>query len=166
LGSKAAPFHCEPTNINYLTVELIQDRAAMASERGLILDCQLAADVPLTNIDPRRFTQVMSNLTTNAINYTPAGGIITLTTAIKQEDNLDWVTFTVRDTGLGISQQEIPYLFERFYRGDASHKSTAHGTGLGLAICKQIVQQMGGHITVESELGVGTAFTVWLKPTR
>ena len=164
LGSKAAPFHCELTNINYLTVELIQDRAAMASERGLILDCQLAADVPLTNIDPRRFTQVMSNLTTNAINYTPAGGIITLTTALKQQNNLDWVTFTVRDTGQGISQQEIPHLFERFYRGDASHKSKAHGTGLGLPISKQIVEQMGGHITVESEPGIGTSFTVWLKP--
>jgi signal transduction histidine kinase len=76
------------------------------------------------------------------------------------------VTFTVRDTGRGISPQEIPHLFERFYRGEASRGSTAHGTGLGLAICKQIVEQMGGHITVESELEAGTAFTVWLKPAR
>jgi signal transduction histidine kinase len=164
LGSKAASFHCELTNINYLTVELIQDRAAMAAEHGLILDCQLAADVTLVNIDPRRFTQVMSNLTMNAINYTPAGGIITLTTAMKQQDSSDWVTFTVRDTGQGISQQEIPHLFERFYRGHASYKSKAHGTGLGLPISKQIVEQMEGHITVESEPGIGTAFTVWLKP--
>ena len=166
LNSRATPFHFEPSNINYLTVELIQDRAAMAAERGLMFDCQLAANLPLTTIDPRRFTQVISNLMTNAINYTPAGGIITLTTAIKQGDDSDWVTFTVRDTGRGISPQEMPHLFERFYRGEASHKSTAHGTGLGLAICKQIVEQMGGHITVESELGVGAAFTVWLKPAH
>ncbi len=166
LDSRVTSFHCEPTNINYLTVELIQDRAALAAEHGLILDCQLAADLPVTMIDPRRFMQVMSNLTMNAINYTPAGGIIALTTAIKHEDNLDWVTFTVRDTGRGISPQEIPHLFERFYRGEASHSSTAHGTGLGLAICKQIVEQMGGYIIVESELDVGTAFTVWLKLAR
>ncbi|NTU62769.1 MAG: GAF domain-containing sensor histidine kinase [Chloroflexi bacterium] len=166
LNSRATSFHFEPTNINYLLVELIQDRAAMAAERGLIFDCQLAADLPLTMIDPSRFTQVMSNLTTNAINYTPAGGVITLTTAIKQEDDSDWVTFTVCDTGRGISPQEMLHLFERFYRGEASQKSTTHGTGLGLAICKQLVEQMGGHITVESELGVGAAFTVWLKPAH
>jgi len=121
LDSKATAFHFEPTNINYLTVELIQDRAAMAAEHGLLLDCQLGADLPMTLIDPRRFMQVMSNLTTNAINYTPAGGVIALTTAIKQKDNSDWVTFTVRDTGRGISPQELPHLFERFYRGEASH---------------------------------------------
>ena len=166
LDSKAASFHFELTNINYLTVELIQDRSALAAERGLLFDCHLAADLPMTNIDPRRFTQVMSNLTMNAINYTPAGGTITLTTAIEQEDNSDWVAFMVQDTGRGISPQEIPHLFERFYRGAASHTSAAHGTGLGLAICKQIVEYMGGHITVESEPGVGTAFRVWLKPAR
>ena len=166
LDSKAVSFHFEPININYLTVELLQDRAALAAERGLLLDCQLAADLPMTLIDPRRFMQVMSNLTMNAINYTPAGGVIALTTAIKQQDNSDWVTFTVRDTGQGISLQEIPHLFERFYRGEASHKSKVHGTGLGLAICKQIADQMGGHITVESEPGAGTAFSVWLKPAR
>jgi signal transduction histidine kinase len=166
LDSRATAFHYEPTNINFLTVELIQDRSALAAERGLMFDCHLAADLPLTDIDPRRFTQVMSNLTMNAINYTPVGGTVTLATAVGQEDHSDWVTFTVRDTGRGISQQEIPYLFERFYRGDASHKSTAHGTGLGLAICKQIVEQMGGHITVDSQLGAGTAFTVWLRPAR
>jgi signal transduction histidine kinase len=164
LDSKAVSFHFEPININYLTVELLQDRAALAAERGLLLDCQLAAELPMTLIDPRRFMQVMSNLTMNAINYTPAGGVIALTTAIKQKDDADWVTITVRDTGQGISPQEIPHLFERFYRGEASHKSKVHGTGLGLPICKQIADQMGGHITVESEPGVGTAFVVWLRP--
>ena len=166
LDSKAVSFHFEPININYLTVELLQDRAALAAERGLLLDCQLAADLPTTLIDPHRFMQVMSNLTINAINYTPAGGVIAVTTAIRQQDDWDWVTFTVRDTGQGISQQEIPHLFERFYRGEAGHKSKVHGTGLGLAICKQIVEQMGGRITVESEPGAGTAFVVWLKPAR
>jgi signal transduction histidine kinase len=166
LNSKSTSFHCEPTNINYLLIELIQDRAAVATEHGLLFDCQLADDLPLAIIDPRRFTQVMSNLTTNAINYTPPGGIVTLITATGRKDNSEWITFTVRDTGRGISQQEIPHLFERFYRGEAGHKSAAHGTGLGLAICKQIIEQMGGYITVESEVGVGTAFTAWLKPAR
>ena len=164
LDSQAATFYYEPTNLNFLTVELIQDRSALAAERGLMFDCQLASDLPLTNVDPRRFTQVMSNLTMNAINYTPPDGTVTLSTAIRQEDDADWVTFTVRDTGRGISEQELPHLFDRFYRGEASRKSKTRGTGLGLAICKQIVEQMGGHITVESQLEVGTAFTVWFKP--
>ncbi len=163
LDSHTTTFHLEPVNVNYLIVELIQDRSALAAERGLMFDCHLAADMPLITIDPRRFIQVLSNLTINAINYTAPGGMITLDTAIQQRDHAEWVTVSVRDTGQGISPQEMPHLFERFYRGTAGHKSTAHGTGLGLAICKQIVEQMGGYISVDSQLGVGTAFTIWFR---
>ena len=116
----------------------------MATDRGLIIDCQFAADLPPALIDPQRFTQVMSNLTTNAMTYTPAGGLITLSTAVRQHAGNDWITFTVRDTGLGISEQELPHIFERFFRGLASHKSNSPGTGLGLAICQEIVERMGG----------------------
>ncbi len=69
---------------------------------------------------------------------------------------------TVRDTGQGISAQELPHLFERFYRGAAGRRASAPGTGLGLAISHEIMERLGGRITVESEVGHGAAFTVWL----
>jgi two-component system, OmpR family, sensor histidine kinase BaeS len=145
-------------------VELVQDRIAMATDRGLLLDCQFAADLPPALVNPQRFTQIISNLMTNAINYTPDDGIITLSSALQQREGIDWITFTVCDTGQGISRQELPHLFERFFRGVASRQSNIPGTGLGLAICKEITERMGGYITVESEVGQGTAFTVWLRP--
>jgi signal transduction histidine kinase len=74
------------------------------------------------------------------------------------------VTLTVQDTGPGISAADRPHIFERFYRGEAGRKSGAPGTGLGLAICKRIAEKLEGQLTVDSEPGQGTAFTIWLKP--
>ena len=99
----------------------------------------------------------------SAVNYTPSGGVVTVTTASRQHEGCDWVTFTVKDTGQGISTKELPHLFQRFYRGEVGRKATAPGTGLGLAICKELISRLGGQITVDSEPGHGAAFTVWLK---
>ncbi len=165
LDLKATTFHLEPFDLNSLVSEMIHDRAAMATDRGLALDCNLADDLPLAMLDAQRFAQVMSNLTANAMNYTPPGGLITLSTALRMWNGLAWVTFEVADTGPGISEQEQAHLFERFFRGEASRKSGASGTGLGLPICKEIVENMGGRITVASRLGEGSTFSVWLKPS-
>jgi two-component system sensor histidine kinase BaeS len=150
--------------VNYLAAELVQDRILMAANRGLVIDCQLSAEPLLALIDPARFTQVVSNLMTNAINYTPSGGLVTVSTAVQQHTEASWVTITVRDTGGGIPPQELPHLFDRFFRGTISREAGVAGTGLGLAICKEIVEQMGGRVTVESQVGEGAAFTVWLRP--
>ncbi len=166
LDLKVAAFNLEPADVNYLTAELVQDRVLMAADRGLLIDCQLAAEPLLALIDPSRFTQVISNLMTNAINYTPTGGLVTLNTAAQSQEDLTWVIVTVRDTGSGIPRQEMSHLFERFFRGAVSRQVGIPGTGLGLAICKEIVEQMGGRITVESQPGQGTAFTVWLRPAN
>jgi len=99
----------------------------------------------------------------NAINYTLPGGIITITTGMRTHDQREWVTLTVQDTGPGISAADRPHIFERFYRGEAGRKSGAPGTGLGLAICKRIAEKLEGQLTVDSEPGQGTAFTIWLK---
>ena len=159
----AAHIHLEPVDINHLAAELIGDRSAMASDRGLTLDCQLDPDLPLALGDPKRVVQVMTNLTANAINYTPRGGDVALLTAARRWQETDWVTFTVQDTGQGISAEEQKNLFKRFFRGEASRSAGVPGTGLGLAICKDIVEKMHGRITVESQPGRGAAFTVWLK---
>lgn len=87
-----------------------------------------------------------------------------LSTATRQQDDQDWITVTVADTGPGISTQDMPHLFERFYRGEAGRRSGTPGTGLGLAICHDIALRLNGRITVDSQPGRGAAFTVWLRP--
>ena len=153
-----------PSDLNLLLSQLIVDRTAAAAEQQLALDYQPDDALPLTLIDPVILTEVITNLVGNAINYTPAGGVITVITAAREPAGQAWVTFTVQDNGLGISAKDLPHVFERFYRGEVGRKAKAPGTGLGLAISQEIVAKMGGRITVESEPGHGAAFTVWLKP--
>jgi two-component system, NtrC family, sensor histidine kinase KinB len=103
-----------------------------------------------------RFGHALDNLLTNAVTYTPTGGTVTLTAAADG----DRVRLTVADTGVGIPADQLPRVFERFFRvPEADHPS---GTGLGLAIVKEIVAAHGGEIACRSEVGVGTAFTVTL----
>lgn len=152
-----------PAELNLLLSQLIADRTALAAKHQLLLDYQPDDALPLALIDPMMLTEVITNLVGNAINYTPAGGVIAVITAACEQAGQTWVTFTVRDNGLGISARDMPHLFERFYRGEVGRKASAPGTGLGLAISQEIAEKMGGRITVESEPGHGAAFTVWLK---
>ncbi len=155
-----------PTDLNTLVTELLVDRVALATDRGLTLDHQPAAILPPALADPAMIAQALSNLIANAINYTPRGGHIALSTEVRSRENRDWLTFTVRDSGPGISNADRLHIFERFYRGEAGRGSGLPGTGLGLAICREIVDRLGGHISVESEPGQGAAFTVWLRPVE
>jgi two-component system OmpR family sensor kinase len=109
-------------------------------------------------VDRQRIREMLLNLVTNAIKYTPKGGTIDLTLA--EED--DAVSFTVRDTGIGIAPGDLPHIFERFWRADPARSRTGErpGTGLGLAITKWIAEAHGGSITVQSRPGRGTMFTV------
>lgn len=152
-----------PIDVNQLIESLIADRANLVADRGLALRLDLGSNLPPVLGDPWRLEQVLSNLLANAMNYTPQGGTITIRTSRQENDHQEWVTITVEDTGLGIAAEELPHVFERFYRGTAGRKSGAPGSGLGLAICKELVDLLGGRITVESESGHGTTFTVWLK---
>jgi two-component system, OmpR family, phosphate regulon sensor histidine kinase PhoR len=90
-----------------------------------------------------------------------------VTTAARPYAGSDWATFTIKDTGPGISSNDLPHIFARFYRGAEGRKVQPPGAGLGLAIVKEIVERLGGQISVENlpmTEGSGTAFTVWLKP--
>ncbi len=108
--------------------------------------------------DAYRLKQMFYNLIENAIKYSNEGG----TVEISMNTNGKFAGVSIRDEGVGIAQEDIPYIFDRFYRVDKSRSREAGGTGLGLSICKWIAEAHQGKITVESTLGVGTRFTVWI----
>jgi len=129
-----------------------------ATARSSVLRLDLPAELPLVDADPRRIEQVLGNLLDNALAHTPPGGeIVTAARATEGE-----VEISVSDTGKGIPPEQLPYIFERFYRVDRSRSRATGGTGLGLAIARQLVERHGGQIRVESQVGRGTQFTFTL----
>jgi signal transduction histidine kinase len=125
-----------------------------AADRGVTLALDLPAALPGVMADRRRIAQVLGNLITNALRHTQQGGCVTLTAAACEGG----VEVAVSDTGRGIAPEDLPYIFERFWRGEKSRSRAGGGTGLGLAITRQLVEMHGGRIHVESEPGRGTTF--------
>jgi two-component system sensor histidine kinase BaeS len=155
------PLVREPVDVVELLTDVQTSFSGQASAAGIELGVAIDGDSDGLTIsgDVGRLTQVLSNLVANALRHTPAGGTITL--AGEAADG--GVRILVRDTGEGIPPEDLPAVFDRFWRGDKSrsHASGA-GSGLGLAIAQQLVRAHGGRIEVESELGKGTTFTVEL----
>jgi signal transduction histidine kinase len=162
LDNEQAKINPIPTDVNSLVRVLVIDRARMIGAKGLDLKVNSDEHIPKAYIDPPYIIQALTNLLTNAMNYTPSGGRITLATKIEQWDQEPWITISVQDSGPGISEAEKKRIFSRFYRGLVGQASGIPGTGLGLSICKEIIERHGGRITVSSEVGKGTAFIVWL----
>jgi len=136
-----------------------------ADDRGVTLALDLPPELPQAMADCRRIAQVLGNLLTNALRHTPEGGCVTMSAAVASPLVGDMVKVTVVDTGAGISSQDLPYIFERFWRGDKSRSRAGGGTGLGLAIAKQLVEAHGGTIGVESAPGEGARFWFTLPVT-
>jgi len=129
------------------------DRMKMQAERaGLNLTTDCADDLPEIRADLPRLQQVLVNLIHNSVKFTPAGGGITLSAKMDGKS----IRFSVRDTGQGIPAEDLPRIFERFYRVDRSR--TGGGTGLGLSIARHIVEAHGGSIRAESREGEGSTF--------
>ena len=155
--------HPLPCDLNVLIQTLVNDRRSLAEERGLNLEVNLQSSLAPVWLDEPTTIQALSNLLTNAMNYTPRGGRILVSTLTGEYANEVWVGFRVEDTGRGIDKEDLPHLFERFYRGKAGHDSGTPGTGLGLAIVKQVVEHHQGRIDVENAVvGHGAVFTIWL----
>ncbi|HEY8686780.1 MAG TPA: ATP-binding protein, partial [Chloroflexota bacterium] len=108
--------------------------------------------------DRSRLQQILANLIRNAVRYTPDGGIIVMSVSRQAE----WILVTVADTGEGISAEQLPEIFDRFYRADPARSRATGGAGLGLAIVREFVELMGGRVEVESVVGEGTRFHVLL----
>ncbi len=129
-----------------------------AEQQNIALVVEAVDTLPALNIDEGRLLQVLGNLVANALRYTPDSGHITLSAV----DRSGGVQLIVCDDGAGIPAEALPHIFDRFYRADQSRQQTAAESGLGLAIARSIVEAHEGTITVESEVGVGSKFQLWL----
>ena len=156
------PLHPRPFAAADLLADLTTSFGAQATAQGLALVTRAGPDVPLT-ADYDRLNQVLSNLIANALRYTPTGGQVELAAEPLAEPP-GAVRLTVRDTGAGIAPEDLPFIFDRLWRGDKSRSDRVH-TGLGLAIARQLVQAHGGQIEAQSTLGQGTTFTIDLPPS-
>jgi two-component system phosphate regulon sensor histidine kinase PhoR len=137
-------------------VHVVERMAPQTERAGLTVEFAIDPETPAIVADRARVDQVLLNLVHNAVKFTPAGGSITLLAAPSGE----FVEFQVRDTGVGVSPEDLPRLFERFYKADRAR--TSQGTGLGLAIAKHIVQAHGGKIWAEQNPGGGSIFVFTL----
>jgi two-component system sensor histidine kinase ResE len=153
-------------DLNDLVAQIVEDRVLIAKESGLTLTFNAQEESVDLSADPGLLGQVLSVLLTNAINYTPSGKSITVSTHTKESDEVQWAGFQVSDKGAGISPDDLPHLFDRFYRGKIGRDSGVPGTGLGLAIAKGIVESHEGYIEVASEgQAKGAEFSVWFPVT-
>jgi signal transduction histidine kinase len=149
----------EQVDIALVVAQAVESATPVAEEKGLTLDADTEDGLPDVTGDRRLIAQVLDNLMSNALKFTPEGGSVRVRARCEGDD----VAVEVRDTGPGIPEDEVPKLFERFFR--ASTASEVPGTGLGLSISKAIAEAHGGSISVESELGVGSAFRFTLPIT-
>jgi signal transduction histidine kinase len=146
--------------LQLISPQVILDRVAAryavsARQKDITLRVESDAGLPEIKVDVERMQQVFDNLVVNAFRYTPAGGDVVLSAQADDQG----VRLQVRDNGSGIAAEDLPHIFDRFYRGDKSRVENGE-SGLGLAIAKSIVEAHGGTITVESTLGLGTTFTI------
>jgi signal transduction histidine kinase len=147
-----------PASVKSLLASCADIFSEPASRKQVSIHYQLDHPPREIIMDPDRIKQVLDNLVSNAIRYTPEGGAITIS-AVGREQSVE---ISVSNTGPGIPPEELPYVFERFYRGDKSRQREEGGSGLGLAIAKSLVQAHGGDMRVSSQPGQGTVFTFWL----
>ncbi len=162
LDSGALQMQFRPVRLNDLAGEIVDAQRPLALAQGLVLEYCPAEVGPVAWADPDGLRMVLINLVRNSIQYTPAGGRVEVATGEEEREGRRWATVTVADTGIGIPPDELPYIFDRFFRGERPRQMQIPGTGLGLSIVKEIVDRHGGRVSVESEVGKGTRFTVWL----
>lgn len=142
----------KPTDLSRLIKGAISIFQSLLEEKKIGLISQVSTKLPRVNVDKDRISQILRNLISNAINHTPAGGKITISAVQRPEE----IEIRVSDTGQGIKAEDIPYVFERFYRGEKSRARASGGAGIGLTIAKRLIETHGGKIWVESAPGQGT----------
>ena len=164
LEGSPMPASSEWTLLAPLLAQCEQEARTVARSLGKALELRVRPAPAVTIAGaPTELLSAFSNLVTNAVRYTPAGGSVTVEAEVLDDGRLQ---MAVRDTGPGIAPEHLPRLTERFYRVDRSRSRDTGGTGLGLAIVKHVVQRHGGELRIESMPGVGSTFTILLPPVR
>jgi two-component system OmpR family sensor kinase len=155
-----APLHREPVDLRTIVEETSETGDLLAEQAGVKMEVATPAEPVIVPVDASRIRELLLNLITNAVKYTPSGGSVRM--QLGKGDGR--VILTVADTGIGIAPGDLPHIFDRFWRADSARTRTGArpGTGLGLAICKWIAEAHGGTIDVQSRPGRGTTFTVTL----
>ena len=157
------PLNPHATDAGEIARVAVERLAGQFEERGLTFVVDIPATLPPVYVDPDRAVQVMTNLLTNALRYTPAPGEVAFT--VRAESNT--VRFAVKDSGVGIAAENLPRIFERFYRVDKSRSRALGGSGIGLTIARALVDAMGGRIRAESAgPGKGATFVVTFPSAR
>lgn len=151
--------HVVPTEVSELLVRVVEGATPLAWQtRRIEVVAEVPSDLPTALVDAGRLVQVLHNLMHNAIRHTPPGGIVAVTA--RGEEKV--VTIQVRDTGEGISPEELSRIWERFYQGEQQGRLRERGAGLGLALVKEWIEAMGGSVAAESVVGQGSCFTLRL----
>ncbi len=145
----------EPIDYRHLVADALRLMKAAADARDISMDAALPETIPLVRGDADKVTQVLTNLVSNAVKYTPEGGWVKVSLEVTGDTS---VTTCVADSGIGVAPEDQPKLFQRFFRADNSSTREAGGTGLGLVIAKTLIELMGGTIWLESEPGRGSKF--------
>jgi signal transduction histidine kinase len=147
----------EPTDIGVLINDVAAAFSAESGDRTVTLAVDVAPNLPLLDVDPLRIREVLANLISNALRHTPPGGRVTAAASSTASSTAASIVVTVSDTGSGITPDDLPKIFDRFYKGRASA-----GSGLGLTIARNLVVAHGGEIRADSTEGKGTEITVTL----
>ena len=137
---------------------------SLANAQNLILRVESDQAKIMMDYAPERLLQIVHNLLSNAVKFTPSGGRVTVN--IGRVSNPSAVIISVTDTGAGIQPEELPHLFERFFQAKNQEHAKAGGTGIGLSLTRELVKAMGGEISVESKVGLGSTFLVKLPVTN
>ncbi|OGO20499.1 MAG: hypothetical protein A2144_03080 [Chloroflexi bacterium RBG_16_50_9] len=151
-------FNLKTTDMKELSTKVVEGMQTQFDSKRISLSLEAPEILTPVTVDPDRIEQVIRNLLSNALHYTPEGGRVT----IRLVPDAGGLTASVTDTGIGVPQDDFPHLFERFYRVDRSRTRSTGGTGLGLAIVKQLVEAHGGHVSATSEVGKGSSFSFHL----
>jgi signal transduction histidine kinase len=152
----------EPCAVAPIINQVVNQFEELIHDKQLLVSVKANTNLPPVMGNDRRMRQVLSNLVSNAVKYTPEGGEIN----IGAECHHDEIVVSVQDTGIGIPVTDQPHIFDKFYRVQQPEVTKIKGTGLGLAITRSIVEQLGGRIWVQSEVNVGSTFSFALPIIR
>ncbi|HEY9516276.1 MAG TPA: HAMP domain-containing sensor histidine kinase, partial [Gemmatimonadaceae bacterium] len=180
--------HVETIDLRAFVLELVSEVESLVSERGLNFSIAINPSLPRVRTDPMHLRQILMNLLGNAVKFTPSGGVAVRARIVDEQGATAgeigtvprpwasptggmrgaWIALQVADSGIGVAPDDQERIFEEFEQVDAGSRgdSAQRGTGLGLAISRRLARLLGGDLTLESELGKGSTFTVWLPVER